>query len=65
MAFITIIDLTFVGLVGLHIYEELAEFITNPTAFSRSGDRYETRDNLGFNDVIDDKRECEIILSIL
>ena len=60
----TIVDLIFVGLIGLYIYAELVESVTNPTS-SRSGDRYEISDNLEFNDVIEDRREYRITSSIL
>ena len=62
---ITIIDLIFVELIRLYIHTELVESITNPTASSRSDNRHETSDNLGFNDAIDDRREYRIILFIL
>ena len=65
MTFITIVGLIFVGLVGLYIYAELVEFITNSTASSRSGDRHEISNGLGFSDAIGDRREYGIILSIL
>ena len=62
MVSIAIIGLTS---VGLYIYRELAGSITNPTASSRSGDYYETSSLLGFSDIIGDRREYKIILSIL
>ena len=51
--------------VGLYIYRELAGSIADPTASSRSGDRHETSGSLGFGDVIGDRREYRIMLSIL
>ena len=65
VTFITIIDSTFVELIRLHIYTKLAESITNSTATSRSEDRYEISNSLEFNDVIEDRREYKITLSIL
>ena len=52
-----------VEIVGLHIYEELAGSISDSTASSRSEDRHS--DNLGFDDIISDRREYEIMVSVL
>ena len=65
VASIAIIGSTFVGLIGLHIYAEPAGSVTDPTASSRSGDRYETSGGSGFSDVIGDRREYRITLSVL
>ena len=65
IASITIIGLIFVRLIRLHIYIELVESITNSIASSRSEDRHETNDDLEFNDIIGDRREYRITLSIL
>ena len=64
MASIVIVDLISVGLIRLYIYTELAGFVTNPTS-SRSRDRYEISSDLGFRDVIEDRREYGITLFIL
>ena len=65
MASIAIARLISVGLIGLYIYTEPAGSTTNPTASSRSRERYETSSGLGFSEVIGDRREYRIILSIL
>lgn len=54
-----------VGLIKLHIYTELAGSVINPTASSRSEDHGEISDSLEFGDVIDDRREYRMMLSIL
>ena len=54
-----------VGLIKLHIYAESAGSVINPTASSRSGDRGEISDSSEFGDVIDDRREYRMVLSIL
>ena len=56
---------TSVGLLRLHIHAELAGSVINPTTSSRSGDRHETSSGSGFSDAIGDRREYEIMLSIL
>ena len=60
MTFIAFIGLTFVGLVGLHIHKELAGSVANSTTSSLSGDR-----SLELDNAIDNRREYEMILSIL
>ena len=62
MASIAVIGLTS---VGLYIYREIAGSTADPTASSRSGDCYEPSSSLGFGDVIGDRREYGIILSVL
>ena len=57
---ITFTDLISVELVGLHIYEESAESVANSTASSLSGDR-----SLGLGDAIGNRREYEMMLSVL
>ena len=58
-----VIRLSSVEIVRLYIYKELAGSASNSIASSWSRDRYSN--NLGFNDVISDRREYRIILSIL
>ena len=60
VTFITLIGLIFVELVGLHIYEKLVKSIADSTASSLSGDR-----SLELGDAIGNRREYEMILSIL
>ena len=55
----------FVGLVELHIYKNLVEFSANSKISSRSEDRHEINNNLGFNNGIGNRREYKIILFVL
>ncbi len=65
VASIAITGSTFVGLIGLHIHAEPAGSVTDPTASSRSEDRHETSGGSGFGDVIGDRREYGMTLSVL
>ena len=65
VASIAIAGSTSVGFFELHIYAEPAESVIDLTASSRSGDYYETSSDSGFGDVIGDRREYKMMLSIL
>ncbi len=51
--------------LGLHIHEEPAGSTADPTASSWSGDRHRNSSGAGFGDVIGDRREYGMMLSVL
>lgn len=57
MASIAIIGLTSVWVAEPHIHEEPVDSATDPTASSRSGDRYGTSADSGFGDARGDRKE--------
>lgn len=63
--FIIIIGSTSVGLMRFHIHAKSIESVIDLTASFRSEDRHEISDDSGFGDAIGDRREYEMMLSVL
>lgn len=63
--FMIVIDSTFLWLLKFHIYEKSIEFVIDFMALSRSEEYHEINDDLEFCDAVNDRREYEIMLSVL